>query len=191
MGRGQVGDVFASPDPWSSPGRFLMDVASSTCFANFHEKFWKHGRTNVAAITVFRGGVVQHSGFYEILIRQLVAKCHTVNSSENPIPVVCTWDSFLSVIAKTHDHKWGSEQGPVQILTALRSLKAPVLSPQSDRAYAELRLLCQFIYQSLSFVFRHSQISPQGSWISPLASAEVFFHLLASRTVCVSGETWC
>ena len=140
MGRGQVGDVFASPDPWSSPGRFLMDVASSTCFANFHEKFWKHGRTNVAAITVFRGGVVQHSGFYEILIRQLVAKCHTVNSSEKPIPVVCTWDNFLSVTAKIHDHEWGSERRPIQILTGLLYLKAPVLPPQSDKAYAELRL---------------------------------------------------
>jgi len=44
-------------------------------------------------------------------------------------------------------HRWGSDQRPIKKQTALRCLKAVTLSPQSDKAQAELRLLYQSVNQ--------------------------------------------
>jgi len=48
-------------------------------------------------------------------------------------------------LSKVNDRRWGSGQRPISKLKALRCLKVPVLSPQSDEAHAELSL----IYQSV------------------------------------------
>jgi len=61
-------------------------------------------------------------------------------------------------------------------LKALRSLKAPVSKTQSKKTHAELRLLCQSVYQSLCCDCRHSWIPPQATWTSP--STAVHFHAL-------------
>jgi len=62
-------------------------------------------------------------------------------------------------------------------MAALRCLKAPVSSTQSNKIHAELRLLYQSVYQSLCSHFRHSWIPPQGTWTSsPVA---VYFRTLA------------
>jgi len=44
---------------------------------------------------------------------------------------------FFQSSPKIHDHRWGSEQRPIEKLKALRALKAPVLSPRSNKAHAE------------------------------------------------------
>jgi len=44
---------------------------------------------------------------------------------------------FFQSSPTIHDHRWGSEQRPIEKLKALRSLKEPVLSPRSSTAHAE------------------------------------------------------
>jgi len=48
-------------------------------------------------------------------------------------------------------------------LTALRCLKAPDLSSQSDKIHAKLRLLYQSVYQSPCSAIRHLCILPQST----------------------------
>ena len=65
-------------------------------------------------------------------------------------------------------------------LKVLHSLKAPVSSPRSSKAHAELRLLYQSVYQPLFSDFRHSWTPPQGTWMSPPSA--VNFRSLAENT---------
>ena len=110
-----------------------------------------------------------------------ITKCHTKNSSQ--IPHLCRlvfWQYFFQSSPKIHDHRWGSEQRPIYKLKALRSLKAPVSSPRSNKAHAKVCLFYQHVYQSLCSDFRLSWIPPQGTWTSPPAA--VYVRSLAENT---------
>ena len=65
-------------------------------------------------------------------------------------------------------------------LKVLHSLKAPVSSPRSSKAHAELRLLYISVYQSLCSDFRHLWIPFQGTCTSP--PDVVYFRSLAENT---------
>jgi len=93
--------------------------------------------------------VAWHPGLYGF---QTCGVCHEVSHWElfaniPSLPFVLLTVFFQS-LPKIHDHRWGSAQRPIEKLKALRSLKAPVLSPWSNKAHAESRLLYQSAYQS-------------------------------------------
>ena len=52
-------------------------------------------------------------------------------------------------------------------------LKARVLSPKSNQAHAELRLLYQSIYQSFCSAFSHSRMPLHGIWIASSTKSSV------------------
>jgi len=97
----------------------------------------------------------------------------------NPPKDICLRRSLQSP-PKIHDNRWRSEQKPIYKMKVLRYLKAPVSSPRSNNAHAELRLLFQSVYQSFCSDFHHSWISPQGTWTSPPAA--VYFRTLTENT---------
>ena len=146
----------------------------------FPGTFWIHGRTNIAGISRFEQ-VAWCPGLYWF---HTCALCHEVSYRELfanilSLPFVLSIVSFQSSL-KTHDQRWGSEQRPIKKLTALWSLKAPVSSPRSNKAQAEMGLLYQSVHQSLCCEFRHLWIPPQGTWMSPPVA--VYFCSLAEYT---------
>ena len=66
-------------------------------------------------------------------------------------------------------------------------MKAPVSTPRSNNAHAELSLLYHSVYQSVCSEFPHSWISPQATWTSP--PAPLHFPSLAEYTFGVLRDT--
>ena len=94
-------------------------------------------------------------GFTNFTAVHFVAKCHIrkhfakVPSMTLALEITLV-RSIIQPLLRISDHRWGSKQRPIWKQTALGCLKAPVSSPQTDKAHTELCLVYQAMYQYFS-----------------------------------------
>ena len=78
-------------------------------------------------------------------------------------------------------HRWGLVQRLVWKLTALCYLQAPALSPQSDKAHAEVRWLYPSVYQPLRFACRHLVVNTTPRYLNVSTCYSVYVLPLTCR----------
>ena len=137
---------------------FLMGIASRTCLADLAWDIlftWTNWRFSVG---YSEERCLHIQGVTNFTAAHFAANCHVIYSSQKShlSRLYFRQHPFSHIRHKIHDHRWGSEQIPIQKLTALQCKTAPALWPLYEKAHAELHLLYQPVYQSPCSAFSYS-----------------------------------